>query len=698
MSQLNSQERPRRRKAALACESCRERKIRCDGGKPICAACRRRGLSLEQCVYTIDNARTANRDSYIQSLHDRIRSLEKTLQQNGTTVPPVGDESCTTIGARSFSVTPDVNLENGSSDNGGSSEGATGTIPHRPVIGTISTENTDTAEAGNGVTAMGTLDLEDDISTSFSEPGPFYGSSSAASFMREAVETANSPAYSGQRRNNAIDSPSTAGSPKKPQRPQTNLAHIYSENYNLPPRSLADHLLERFWEKVYYLYPVFDRPAFERAYRELWQPQTKKDNPQSLSNIGLGGAPGHGGHPMLFHCALNTIFAIGVSFSDIPAAAKDTTSLAFFLKAKQFIGLDLLELNNIGVVQVLLLVTIFLQSTQYPTRCWNSIGIACRVALGLGLHIGAPHRGHSPLEIEVSKRTWHGCVMLDMTVSMTFGRPAMTLNLPERLELDRSGTATYAGTDAASQGQEPVRFIFFTKYYQLCRLLEDILKQVYQSGNFGSSSEPATTIEHTDDFTALFHLENKLLQYEESLLPLLSWKQPMDLGEISQSSQSTIKTQRLVLHGRFLYLKIMLHRPAFTQYCSSSENDHMLTDMYKSFMLQRAKNCVQSSLDLISLVYSSHRNIASEWWWDSLFACTCGLVLIFSQLRPELRYCFDSSVIQDHLEYSEAVLDYLSTNNSSIPKTQKLLRRVRDQVIKGKSLIYYYLDARINPD
>lgn len=57
--------RKRRRKIPLACEPCRERKSRCDGAKPICSGCHRRSLKLEDCVYTLDNARTASKDEWV---------------------------------------------------------------------------------------------------------------------------------------------------------------------------------------------------------------------------------------------------------------------------------------------------------------------------------------------------------------------------------------------------------------------------------------------------------------------------------------------------------------------------------------------------------------------------------------------------------------------------------------------------------
>lgn len=49
-----SHERPMKRKrVALACEACRERKVRCDGSKPVCRPCAKRAESSLPCVYSV---------------------------------------------------------------------------------------------------------------------------------------------------------------------------------------------------------------------------------------------------------------------------------------------------------------------------------------------------------------------------------------------------------------------------------------------------------------------------------------------------------------------------------------------------------------------------------------------------------------------------------------------------------------------
>lgn len=91
---------------------------------------------------------------------------------------------------------------------------------------------------------------------------------------------------------------------------------------------------------------------------------------------------------------------------------------------------------------------------------------------------------------------------------------------------------------------------FFVEYYRLCHLLKDILGQVYQGDNFGQLGEPTRPGKYAEDFTAILQLERRLLMYEESLPPILSWLRPLSLDNVSPSMKSTTETQRLVLHRR----------------------------------------------------------------------------------------------------------------------------------------------------
>lgn len=262
------------------------------------------------------------------------------------------------------------------------------------------------------MTAMGTVSTEHDVCQAFDTTNEFYGSSSAASFMKEACTTIKPHTKPHE---DPARTFGTAGFPPRfPESwPSKGLQLSQTERFVLPPRSLADHLISRFFERVYWLHPFFHKPTFLHAYETLWRPAHELPKTQPIPGLGLG-SPGADATTIVFHAGLNGIFALGAQFSDFSPKDKATAVETFFNRSKSFICLDFIDMNNVGVVQALLILSLLLQSTPFPCRCWNAVGLACRVAQGLGLHAESGRTSRSPLETEIRRRTWHGCVTLDM--------------------------------------------------------------------------------------------------------------------------------------------------------------------------------------------------------------------------------------------------------------------------------------------
>lgn len=255
------------------------------------------------------------------------------------------------------------------------------------------------------ITAMGQIAAPDGEPRNRSTRVQFYGGSSTASLMRLARESM----------------PLRLADSSHAESVFSTTLHDTSTDYRLdefvmPPRAFADQLVAYFFEKVYILYPFFHRPSFEAAYRNIWCAEDEPKAPITDLRIGLGSSTDSGPKSIVFHTALNMIFALGCHFADIAPEERELAAHSFFLRAKRFIGLDMLDINSLGVVQALLISALYLQSSPYPSRCWNSVGVACRVAFGLGLHGSDTLASLKPLESEIRKRTWHGCVMLDMLV------------------------------------------------------------------------------------------------------------------------------------------------------------------------------------------------------------------------------------------------------------------------------------------
>jgi hypothetical protein len=62
--------------------------------------------------------------------------------------------------------------------------------------------------------------------------------------------------------------------------------------------------------------------------------------------------------------------------------------------------------------------------------------LAVKADLQLGLHSAKASKRFSPLDQEIRKRTWYGCVILDRTLSMTFYWKLLDLLAPSPPRLD----------------------------------------------------------------------------------------------------------------------------------------------------------------------------------------------------------------------------------------------------------------------
>jgi len=169
----------------------------------------------------------------------------------------------------------------------------------------------------------------------------------------------------------------------------------------LPPRRTADHLVDLYFKYVHTLYPWLHEPSFRAQYESLWMTP-----PGSASD-----------DDPLFYCLLNLVLALGCQFSTLFESSIHSGD-TFFNRAKTLLGFSIFDVGTLQVVQALLLMGSYLQSTNRPNRCWNVLGMGIRVAQGLGLHI---ERGGGDLvERETRRRAWWGCVLMDRYSYRTF--------------------------------------------------------------------------------------------------------------------------------------------------------------------------------------------------------------------------------------------------------------------------------------
>jgi hypothetical protein len=270
--------------------------------------------------------------------------------------------------------------------------------------------------------AMGATSSNDDDEAEGDENQSFFGSSSMLSFMKHIKQTVEKKrASSTSPRDLDCRTPRGAGGmeplgwQKKSRDDDSFLDDL--EDFILPGRSVADHLLDCYFTWVDPLYPYLHRPSFTATYEQLW---AAYGDPNSGSEWEMG-LPDRKVPDRTFRCILNLVFAFGCQFSPaIPPSRRDSSSDVFFKRSRMLLHIDILGPGSIHLVQALILMGHYLQSTKFPNRCWNVAGMAIRVAQGLGMHLDSTSANRkSVVEREMWRRTWHGCILLDRLVKFT---------------------------------------------------------------------------------------------------------------------------------------------------------------------------------------------------------------------------------------------------------------------------------------
>ncbi|KAJ9493819.1 hypothetical protein H2202_010674 [Exophiala xenobiotica] len=342
----------------------------------------------------------------------------------------------------------------------------------------------------DGVDGMGTIGVTEN---SYGE-----GNSSVASFVKQVKDAVASRLS--LPRQEATDPPW-----RDPRIAQHR--HSAAESFVLPPRRAADQMMDIYWNEVHVLYPFLHRPRFTKMYHSLWTGEADKVTDH------------------LIYCILNTIFAITCQIHKRYSPEEKTADAEIYIqRATRLLQVDVLAGASIELIQALLLMGQYLQSTELPRSCWTVTGLAIRTAQGLGLHLPRTSANlERQQERETARRLWHGCVFMDRMVSMTFGRPrvitrADALAVPFPASINDEYLSTEPGPDGVQPRGEPSLAEFYIQTLKLYVIQERTLFAMY-SNDASDVKVTQSTRESLDniDFNTILRIEASLKSWDEAL-------------------------------------------------------------------------------------------------------------------------------------------------------------------------------------
>jgi ribosomal protein L37AE/L43A len=192
--------------------------------------------------------------------------------------------------------------------------------------------------------------------------------------------------------------------PPAPYRQIGTQAYFNPPKPELPPKQMADHLIQSYYASVHVLIPILHWPTFEREYEDVY----KTGSLQRISPVWTS---------LLFG-----VLAIGVLYSTDASIQRPQ-------KGKEFIEASrmLLDLWNdefsIDHARGAILTSIFLTEINLKSAAWTWHGSGVRICQDIGLH---SETGPWPtIEGEMRKRIWWGIYAWDRLVSLELGRPML---------------------------------------------------------------------------------------------------------------------------------------------------------------------------------------------------------------------------------------------------------------------------------
>lgn len=208
---------------------------------------------------------------------------------------------------------------------------------------------------------------------------------------------------------------------------------------------VRESLINAYFEHYHSSYPFLDKDWFMNKFKkskvqaDTVQPTvTELSNKDEVDPDVLKQAIENDDYLIL----LNTVCALGCWCLQGQVLAMTNMDMFYYKEAKALITSALFERGSIPLVTAFTLLSNFVQKRDKPNTGWNYLGIASRMAMGLGLYkelnLNTKDTSEELLKqktsnLEIRRRLWWGLYMFDVGTAITFGRP---VNFPSSANFD----------------------------------------------------------------------------------------------------------------------------------------------------------------------------------------------------------------------------------------------------------------------
>ncbi|KZT00948.1 uncharacterized protein LAESUDRAFT_731789 [Laetiporus sulphureus 93-53] len=533
----------KKRRVQRACDVCRRKKIRCDGGQMPNNRCSNCVTYNYECSYIEAAKKRGPPKGYVESLETRLEKMEKLLNK----LCPDADFS-KELGGHFDKAAWLAERD----DRAGRSTAAQGVQVVSSATPHAQPTDPDELEPSDDE-VMAHYTLVQSLRRMRINPNAlrFFGKSSSIMFVRTAMDLKRE--YSGN-----SDEPLPEGIHARPEllfgrRRQGHYslhpwlsAQMREElephkPQNFPEDDLMWKLIDLYFVNVNVYLPFLHRPTFERGVRAGLH----------LDDEGFGST-------VLLVCANGARFTDDprVLLPDGDKGEKNSLSCGWeWFKQVQMIRKSLLAPPQLYDLQIYCLTALFLQGSSAPQACWTIIGVGIRMAQDVGAHRKKVYNAKPTVDEELWKRAFWVLVALDRSMSSALGRPCAIQDEDFDLDLPTECDDEYWETpdpDLAFKQPpgKPSVIAFFNCFIRLNQILGFALRTIY---SINKSKALLGFVGQQWEQHIVAELDSALNKWIDSVPDHLRWD--------PNRENITFLNQSAHLYASYYMLQVSVHRP-----------------------------------------------------------------------------------------------------------------------------------------
>ncbi|PSN70390.1 hypothetical protein BS50DRAFT_632282 [Corynespora cassiicola Philippines] len=269
-------------------------------------------------------------------------------------------------------------------------------------------------------------------------------------------------------------------------------------------------------------------------------------------------------------------------------------------------------------------------------------------------------------------------------LSMTFGRPPMlawSSMIPFPMSIDDEQLSMEPSSSSNPlETREKSRISFFINAIKLSDILMDVLKYFYAPRSLKPVSVPGGF--RSMDLTPLLEFEDAIECWKAALPTYLQYHPEM----MNVDYNSPFRSEAVILHYRYLHIKILLFRPIVVDLAQSqffnSTTSRTQTTLKHAIAASCVRSCVAAAQETIDILVKGCGRGHLPVFWHSVFNLyTAGTVVLAVLLTPSLRkseYDNLSSLEQSFARCLECLSYFVNLEGAFAKRCLMALKAARD--------------------